>query len=199
MYMLIEGDRSLTAATMLAKSSPSTGTVDWLFKAHTTRCSALEEAVTQRFVVKDDQFVVQTLRDAYEDLRQSKDPAVQYYIRTLTYLPEGSQRLNPDAVPEIEWRNHDQTSGTVVTPAGTCLGIVEKYADGGWGIIPSENGPMKVIETSQSFEEMPKPTWSIVSLSRSRSRSMASPSSCAWSAIETSSPELHGPLKQAHP
>ena len=70
-------------------------------------------SVTQGFVVTDDQFVVQTLRDAYEDLRQSKDPAVQYYIRPLTYLPEGSQRLNPDAVPEIEWRNHDKTRGRV--------------------------------------------------------------------------------------
>ena len=70
----------------------------------------------QRLGVKDDQFAVQTLRDAYEDLRQSKDPAVQYYIRPLTYLPEGSQRLNPDAVPEIEWRNHDQTRGRVLTP-----------------------------------------------------------------------------------
>ena len=90
--------------------------MDWLFKEHTTCCSALEESVTQRFGVKDDQFVVQTLRDAYEDLRQSKDPAVQYYIRTLTYLPEGSQRLNPDAVPEIEWRNHDKTRGRVLTP-----------------------------------------------------------------------------------
>ena len=124
---------------------------DWLFKEHTTCCSALEEAVTQRFVVTDDQFVVQTLRDAYEDLRQSKDPAVQYYIRPLTYLPEGSQRLNPDAVPEIEWLNHDQTRGRVVTPAGTCLGFVEKYADGGWGIIPSEVGLMQVTETARAL------------------------------------------------
>ncbi len=127
--------------------------MDWLFKEHTTRRSALEEAVTQRFVVKDDQFVVQTLRDAYEDLRQSKDPAVQYFINTLSYLPEGSQRQNPDAIPEVTWRNHDKTRGTVVTPAGTCLGIVEKYADGGWGIIPSENGPMKVIETARALRD----------------------------------------------
>ncbi len=127
--------------------------MDWLFKEHTTRCSALEEAVTQGFVVTDDQFVVQTLRDAYEDLRQSMDPAVQYYFRTLTYLPEGSQRLSPDAVPEIEWRNFDKTRGLVVTPAGTFLGEVQKYADGGWGIIPSENGLMKVIETARALRD----------------------------------------------
>ena len=129
---------------------------NWLLKAHTARRSALEEAVTQRLVVKDDQFAVQTLRDAYErltDLRQSKDPAVQYYIRPLTYLPEGSQRLNPDAVPEIEWLNHDQTRGRVVTPAGTCLGFVEKYADGGWGIIPSEVGLVQVTEIARALTD----------------------------------------------
>ena len=127
--------------------------MDWLFKEHTTCCSALEESVTQGFVVTDDQFVVQTLRGAFEDLRQSKDPAVQYYFRTLTYLPEGSQRLNPDAVPEIEWRNHDQTRGTVVTPAGTCLGFVEKYADGGWGIIPCEVGLVQVTEIARALRD----------------------------------------------
>ncbi len=59
----------------------------------------------QNFTVTDNEFVTQTLHDAYDDLQQSKDPAVQYYIRTLTYLPKGSQLRNPDAVAEIEWYN----------------------------------------------------------------------------------------------
>ena len=127
--------------------------LDWLFKDHTTRCSALEEAVTEDFVVTDDRFVVQTLRDAYEDLRQSQDPAVRYYISTLNYLPEGSQRRNRDAVPLIEWLNRNQTNGMVVTPAGTCLGFVEKYPDGTWGITPSEDGLVRVTETARALRD----------------------------------------------
>ena len=109
---------------------------NWLFKTHTSRRTALEEAVRRNFTIKDgDQFVTQTLCNAYNELRQSKDPAVRYYIRILTYLPKGSQRRNPDAIPEVEWHQQDQ-SGSVVTPAGTCLGFIEKYADGAWGIEP---------------------------------------------------------------
>ncbi len=60
---------------------------NWVFKEHSTCRSALEEAVDRKFIIKDkDEFVRQTLRDAYADLQQSKDPAVRYYLRTLTYL-----------------------------------------------------------------------------------------------------------------
>ena len=79
---------------------------DWLFRDHTTRRGALKEAVCQNFVIKDDdEFVSQTLRDAYTDLHQSKDPAVQHFVRTLTYLPKGSQLPNSDAAPEVQWLN----------------------------------------------------------------------------------------------
>ena len=111
---------------------------DWL-KKHTTRSGALEEAAHQIFVIGDD-FANQTVRDAYDDLRQSKDPAVQYYIRTLTYLPKGSQGRNPDARP-VSKPNQDlyPTAVTVATPAGRDLGIIERYPDGAWGISPSED------------------------------------------------------------
>ena len=108
---------------------------NWLFNTHTSRRTALEDAVDKGFSVTDDEFVTETLRDAFNELGQSKDPAVQYYIRTLTYLPKGSQRPNPDAIPEVAWHQEDQ-SGSVVTPAGACLGFIEKYADGAWGIEP---------------------------------------------------------------
>ena len=126
---------------------------DWLFKEHTTRCGAFEDAVRQQFVVMDDEFFNQTLREACEDLQQSKDPAVQYYLTTLSYLPEGSQWRIPDAVPEIEWLNQDQIRGMVVTPARTCLGFVEKYADGGWGITPSEDGLVRVAEIARALRD----------------------------------------------
>ena len=92
----------------------------WLFKEHTTRRSALEEAVRQNFALRDDdEFVKQTLADAYNHLRQSKDPAVIYFLITLRYLPKGSQIKHPDAVPEVQWFGQDQTRGVVMTPAGT--------------------------------------------------------------------------------
>ena len=69
-----------------------------------------------------------------------KDPAVQYYIRTLTYLPKGSQGRNPDARP-VSKPNQDSypTAVTVATPAGRDLGIIERYPDGAWGISPCED------------------------------------------------------------
>ena len=124
---------------------------DW-FKKHTTRRGALEEAAHQNFVIGDD-FANQTVRDAYNDLRQSKDPAVQYYISTLTYLPKGSQPRNPDARPEIEWIRQDKTAGMVVTSARTCLGFIEKYADGGWGVTPSEEGLVRETEIAKTLAD----------------------------------------------
>ena len=113
--------------------------MDWLFKEHRTRRGALEEAVHQDFIIGDD-FANQTVRDAYNDLRQSKDPAVQFYSRKLTYLPKGSQPRNPDARPvSIPNREKYPTAVTVETPAGTSLGFLERYPDGAWGISPSDD------------------------------------------------------------
>ena len=128
--------------------------INWLFREHSTRRSALEEAVLKNFTIKDhDEFVSKTLRDAYSDLQQSKDPAVRYYIRTLTYLPKGSQGRNPDAIPEVEWSSPDQTNGMVITSAGTCLGFIEKYADGGWGITPQEEGSGRVTKIAMAMAD----------------------------------------------
>ena len=128
--------------------------MNWLLKEHTTCRSALEEAVRQDFGIReDDKFVNQTLRDAYTDLCQSKDPAVLYLIRTLTYLPQGSQIRNADAVPDVEWLNRDQTSGMVKTPTGTCLGFIEKYADGTWGIEPQEEGLVQVSDIAATLAD----------------------------------------------
>lgn len=108
---------------------------NWLTTEHPNRCSAFKEAVHRNFTIKeDDEFVTQTLRDAYNDLQQSRDPAVQYYLQTLSYLRKGSQQQHPDAIPEVEWINETKTRGKAVTPAGTWLGFIEKYADGAWRI-----------------------------------------------------------------
>ena len=113
---------------------------NWLFTEHTTCLSALEDAVDRDFTITDCEIVSQTLREAYDDLKQSKDPAVRYYIRKLSYLPKGSQQRNPDAVAEVEWYNDTKTSGMTITPAGTHLGFIKKYPDGSWEIIPEGNG-----------------------------------------------------------
>ena len=127
--------------------------MDWL-REHPTRCGALREAVAHNFAIKeDDELVGQTLADAYNDLALSKDPAVQYYIKTLTYLPKGSQKGNPDAIPEVKWSNKDQTDGSIVTPADTNLGFVERYADGSWGIIPTEEGLVRVTGVALSLAD----------------------------------------------
>ena len=158
----VEGvvERAMTNPSCLAWNDNDTNRknsiqwyLNWLLKTHTSRRSALKEAVDKDFAITDDEFVSQTLRDAFDDLRQSKDPAVQYYIRTLTYLPEGSQRRNSDAIPEVEWYRKDRTSGSVLTSAGTCLGFIEMYADGAWGITPLEGGLVQVADIAKSMAD----------------------------------------------
>ncbi len=146
-YAMFEGRRGISWSDGDTRKEQSVDWYgNWLFREHATCCSALEEAIQQNFAVTDDEFVTQALSDAYKDVQESEDPAVQYYIGTLTYLPEGSQRRNPEAIPEVKWSNQDQIRGTVVTPAGTPLGFIEKSADGAWGIIPSEDGLVQVTE-----------------------------------------------------
>ena len=127
---------------------------NWLFKEHSTCCSALKEAVRLSFSIEDqDELASETQREAYDDLRQSKDPAVQYYIGTLTYLPKGSQWSSPGAKPRMKWSNKAHTAGQVETPAGTWLGFIEKYPDGGWGITPMEGGLGQTTDIAESVAD----------------------------------------------
>ncbi len=125
--------------------------LNWLFKVHKTRRSALQDAVSIEFNVSDNEFIKLTLETAHAELTQSNDPAVRYLIYRFSYLSKGLQRRNPDAVPEVQWFNNNETHGMVATPAGTRLGYVEKYADGGWGITPSEDGLVRVTEVAEKL------------------------------------------------
>ena len=128
--------------------------INWLTREHASRCSALREAVHRNFAVReDDEFVTQTLREAYKDLQQSKDPAVRYYLQTLSYLLKGSQQRHPDAISEVEWINESKTMGKVVTPAGTLLGIIEKYADGAWGISSPRRGSGQIKDAAETVAD----------------------------------------------
>ena len=127
---------------------------NWLNRNHGAFCSALEKAVRQDFVIEyDDKFVSLNLRCAYNELKQSRDPAVRYYISTCSYLPKGSQRRNTNPSPKVEWLDKVRHRGFVNTPVGTELGFIERYADGSWGITPSEAGLVPVTDTAETLED----------------------------------------------
>ena len=46
-----------------------------------------------------------------------------------------------------------KTKGMVVTPSGTCLGFVEKAADGAWGITPLEDGLVRGTDVAESLAD----------------------------------------------
>ena len=151
-YAMFEGRHISYSSDDISKKQSVCWYMNWLFKEHPTRRSALEEAVRQDFAIRDgDEFVKQTLVAAYADLRQSSDPAVIYFLITLTYLPKGSQIKHPDAVPKVRCIN--STPKEVVTPAGTGLGYLEKYADGALGIVPQEEGFVRVTAIARSLAD----------------------------------------------
>ena len=122
----------------------------WLFKEHATRRSALKDAVDSNFDLGREELFDEMVREAYDDLARSDDPAIQYLLVRLSYLPRGSQPRICDAVAEVEWLNDDQTRCTVVTPAGTCLGFLDKFSDGGWGITSLEAGLVGTGEIAEA-------------------------------------------------
>lgn len=126
---------------------------NWLLTEHSSRRDALEEAVQKGFSIKDDQFVNETAREAYDELQHSKDPAILYFLQTLSYLPKGSQPQISDAVPIIGWIDAAKTRGSVSTPGHTVLGRVEQYSDGAWGIIPRESGSLHVARIARDLED----------------------------------------------
>ncbi len=115
--------------------------------------NVLKDAVRQKFVVGDDEFSGRLIRKAYDNLKQSKDPAIQYFVRKLEYLPRNYQRAIPGFTPEMEWLNATKTSGMVLTPADSILGYVEKYADRGWSTEPAESSSDRVTEVTEALSD----------------------------------------------
>ena len=125
----------------------------WLEKQANYR-SALEKVVRQGFKIKeDDEVIAQILRGAYSELRESEDPAVQYYVGTLNYLARGSQPRSPDALPDVEWLAQDETRCKVSTPAGRTLGYLTKQADSAWAISPLVSGPFGVSAVAWALSD----------------------------------------------
>ena len=126
---------------------------DWLTRNHGAFRNALKKAYRNDFVSEsEDKFWSMNLRGACDELQRSKDPAVKYYVNTLSHLPKGSQTRIPGVTPRVDW-NDTMTKGTVMTPAGKDLGFIEQYADGAWGIIPSEAGLVQVAHIAEALSD----------------------------------------------
>ena len=110
----------------------------WLTR-HRNFKDALLEAVKEGFEIGD-AIACKSMRTAYEQLLESKDPAVRYFANSLEVLPKQPR----EAIPEVEWLDQDEhRKGRVRTPGGADLGVVEKYVDGIWYVTRFEGGPPK--------------------------------------------------------
>lgn len=115
----------------------------WVSENHKSHRDAIRDLVRRGFAAIQDPILEDGLRKAYSDLRQMKDPAVRYFVNTLTYLPKGSQRRNRDAVATIDWSSEAKVHGSVLAAGGSCLGFIERQADGAWAIQPLEQGAVQ--------------------------------------------------------
>lgn len=125
----------------------------WLFREQASRRDALKTAVEQDFDVIDDEEIRVMLRDVYREIRESEDPAVGYFARSLSYLPLDSQQRTPGVSPEMQWFSDDQVAGAVLSPGGTGLGDVERGGDGGWAITPYDEGLVRVAAIAKSLRD----------------------------------------------
>ena len=134
-------------------SESASSYANWLNRSRGEFRKALESAVRSDFKSEEcDEFWSMNLRSAFKELGQSSDPAVRYFIGTCSYLPEGSQYKAPDANPKVVW-NDQKNKGTVTTPAGNDLGFIQQYADGAWGIIPSEAGLVQTTAIAEALSD----------------------------------------------
>ena len=125
--------------------------IRWLSQDHLTCSRALRAAIQQNFSICGNEYINQTVSDAYKELQKSKDPATRYHLHTLTYLPKGSQQKISGAVCEIEWLNEAKSYCVVRTPAGTDLGYLRKQSDGAWAIEPSESGFVRDVAVAEAL------------------------------------------------
>ena len=110
----------------------------WLTR-HRNFKDALLEAVKEGLEIGN-AYACKSMRTAHEQLLESKDPAVQYFVNSLDVLLTQPR----DAIPKAEWLDpKERRKGRVCTPGGSNLGFVEKYVDGLWYITRLEGGPPK--------------------------------------------------------
>lgn len=95
----------------------------------------LEEAQSDRVEV--------LLRGAYETLTGREqnsdvhvDPALNYYLRRIAYVPRGSEQTRGTPRPSLSDESDDVTFGQISSPSGKYLGSVSKLPDGAWVVDP---------------------------------------------------------------
>ena len=95
----------------------------------------------------DNQLTAEITASAYSELSRSSDPAVQHWISRIDVLPRQPRNL----IPPVDWLGPEKERyGQVNTPGGTCLGFIERTADGVWNITPMLEGAVGVRARAQS-------------------------------------------------
>ena len=135
----------LTYGPGTPKESSVRAYIGWL--SGFSSCSeALAAAVEDNFQIGD-HFMVGVANGAYRTLLSDKDPAVSYFASSLDVLPTQPR----DAIPCVKWLGPEKHQrGTVSTPSGVYLGIIERGLDGIWYITPSRSGPVVVAAKART-------------------------------------------------
>ena len=119
--------------------------IEWL-KGFESLTDAISHAFREGASARDE-FRTVILREAYQELSTSTDPAVRYFAESLTVLPK-QQR---DAIPCVEWLGPEKyRSGIVSTPGGNTLGYIDRRSDARWAITPLRNGLVMVAAIAES-------------------------------------------------
>ena len=107
---------------------------------------ALADAARQQFRIGDE-FANGMVIKAYQALLQSVDPATVYFAGTLYVLPKQPRDVGTQVE---ESGSPPYQRGSVSTPSGTPLGIIQRRWDGLWDISPVLEGAVEVTAKAAS-------------------------------------------------
>ncbi|MCY4653021.1 MAG: hypothetical protein OXC95_07640 [Dehalococcoidia bacterium] len=109
--------------------------IHWV-RNHPSLREALTDAFHRDFAIGDE-FMNRMVRQAYQSLTQSPDPAIRYLVSRIDVLPAQPREV----IPLIEWSDpQNKQLGKVLTPGGTALGLIRRTLDGIWHILPFRTG-----------------------------------------------------------
>ena len=119
--------------------------LEWISRFQSDR-EAMTKALREG-EAPDEQFTLEMLKRANQELSNSTDPAVRYFAEILTVLPHQSR----DAIPCVEWLGQEKyQTGEVSTPGGDNLGFIFRRRDGLWAIEPTIDGPAMITNIAET-------------------------------------------------